>query len=196
MENTEEPLTISGVTPEIFRDLQARVERNEIPGWERLRIDYTGKDEPVEELTWTFWELETDILDTLEDGQALSTLVGEDHGNDPPRFHSFRQLTSEVYIKYTAHATHIFKIFPPNPQCPKTIEILYGHVFRDPPDDKANLPYYSYDVKAIWDAVTLLRRAHNSLTEKRQHEKEGAKQSASDVQEALQRASKFKRSKH
>jgi hypothetical protein len=76
-----------------------------------IDIKYTGKDGPVEELTWTFWELDIEILDSLEDGQVPSVLVRKDHGNDPPQFHSFRHLTDEVYIKYIAHATHVFKVY-------------------------------------------------------------------------------------
>lgn len=160
-----------------------------------IDIEYAGKDGPVEELTWTFWELETEILDSVEDGQVLSALVREDHGNDPPQFHSFRHLTNEFYIKYIARATHVFKILPPNSQCPKTIEILHRHVFRNPPDGKAHLPYYSYNVQAIRDAVAVLRRAHISLAEKRQLEKEGVADSVPDIEEALQQVTKFRKNK-
>ena len=84
-----------------------------------LNIKY-GECGPVEELIWTFWELETDILITLEDSQALNTRQAcstsvRDDGNSPPRFHSFRKLcksNGDIYfIKYMARATQIYQVF-------------------------------------------------------------------------------------
>ena len=147
-----------------------------------IDISYTGKGmgPQVATLTWTFWELEVEFPDDVSAGQECSTLLKADPESDPPQFHSFVKLSNKKFIKYIGRATRTFKvcffwfatyglillplqILPVDPECPKTIEILYRHVFRDPPADKVDEPYYSYSVDAIRDTLNFFRKSDSSL---------------------------------
>lgn len=143
-----------------------------------------------------------ETLESLGDGQVFLALVRKDHGNDPPQLHSFRHLTDEVYIKYIAHATHVSTVYL------VFLFILYSILLclhhRSYPlirNVQRQSTYYiamSFETRQmakpifhitltmskLRDAVAVLRRAHNSLTEKRQLEKEGTADSVSDIKGA------------